>query len=62
MKESYRNLKHRREEEKGTPRRDITELYHLENISQWLQYIFWLLTFIALLVLGVSIRILVSYF
>ena len=58
----YRNNKNREIEDKGTPRKDLTELYHLENIDNWLKYIFWAIIFGDILVTGVAIRILVSYF
>ena len=63
MRETYRNPRNRREiEPGGTPRRDLTEIYHLERIDNWLQYIFWGVAIGVIIVLGVAIRIFASYF
>ena len=59
MTKLYRNLRNRRDvEEKGTPRQELTELYRLENIGAWLQYIFWAIVFANIIGLGIMVKVL----
>jgi len=44
--------------EETTPRHEMTELYHLQNITDYLKIIIWIGVVIGVLVLGIFVRLL----
>ena len=57
MQKSYRNSKHFREDElKGENRRDLTELYYLQKIADWMPYLAYGVAACGLLLFGILIR------
>ncbi len=61
MEKAYKNPRNRREfdppTEKGENRNRLTELYHLQVITTYIQLIFWAVIVIAIILLGILFNV-----